>query len=272
MAHVMESSTSTSPRRCAAARITSAAPGTNPVNSVLCQAQVNAQFTYQGPSMLIIFSSVIKTLLLWICFLSAAEFAILCGSERPGYYIDIYTGQIIGRSVYEWELFVIPLLLMSWNNCETKLGVFSLVWQTLMSASRLLVCVRMVCASTWLEASGVSAPWDLSTMTSCSFVKVGIWVPSDWRSVCTGLHLQYKCNLLSLFLPLSVCVCLCAVCVCLFSDIDECQNGPVCQQNAACQNLPGSYRCECKPGYRFTSTGQCLGKTLSHDHTVTNHS
>lgn len=43
-------------------------------------------------------------------------------------------------------------------------------------------------------------------------------------------------------------------------DIDECQNGPVCQQNAACLNMPGSYRCECKPGYRFTPTGQCLGK------------
>lgn len=46
------------------------------------------------------------------------------------------------------------------------------------------------------------------------------------------------------------------------SDIDECQNGPVCQQNAACLNLPGSYRCECKPGYRFTPTGQCLGKDV----------
>lgn len=46
----------------------------------------------------------------------------------------------------------------------------------------------------------------------------------------------------------------------LLLDIDECQNGPVCQQNAACLNMPGSYRCECKPGYRFTPTGQCLGK------------
>ncbi|XP_031671546.1 fibrillin-1-like, partial [Oncorhynchus kisutch] len=26
---------------------------------------------------------------------STNEFAILCGSERPGYYIDIYTGQVI---------------------------------------------------------------------------------------------------------------------------------------------------------------------------------
>lgn len=46
----------------------------------------------------------------------------------------------------------------------------------------------------------------------------------------------------------------------LMADIDECQNGPVCQQNADCLNMPGSFRCECKAGYRFTSTGQCLGK------------
>lgn len=25
------------------------------------------------------------------------EFAILCGSERPGYYIDITTGRVIGK-------------------------------------------------------------------------------------------------------------------------------------------------------------------------------
>ncbi len=52
------------------------------------------------------------------------------------------------------------------------------------------------------------------------------------------------------------------LCFLLLSDIDECQNGPVCQQNAACLNMPGSYRCECKPGYRFTPTGQCLGKAV----------
>lgn len=45
-------------------------------------------------------------------------------------------------------------------------------------------------------------------------------------------------------------------------DIDECQNGPVCQQNADCLNNPGSFRCECKPGYRFTPTGQCLGNVI----------
>ena len=34
---------------------------------------------------------------LW-CDSSTAEFATLCGSERPGYYIDIYTGQVMGMS------------------------------------------------------------------------------------------------------------------------------------------------------------------------------
>lgn len=30
-------------------------------------------------------------------FSTADEFAVLCGSERPGYIIDIYTGQVIGK-------------------------------------------------------------------------------------------------------------------------------------------------------------------------------
>ncbi|KAL0167415.1 hypothetical protein M9458_035637, partial [Cirrhinus mrigala] len=42
--------------------------------------------------------------------------------------------------------------------------------------------------------------------------------------------------------------------------IDECQNGPVCQQNALCLNVPGSFRCECKPGYRQTPTQQCVDR------------
>lgn len=38
-----------------------------------------------------------------IC-LSLDEFAILCGSERPGYYIDIYTGQVIGKlHHFQWK-------------------------------------------------------------------------------------------------------------------------------------------------------------------------
>ena len=33
------------------------------------------------------------------------------------------------------------------------------------------------------------------------------------------------------------------------SDIDECNSGDnLCQRNANCINIPGSYRCECSPG------------------------
>lgn len=46
------------------------------------------------------------------------------------------------------------------------------------------------------------------------------------------------------------------------ADIDECQNGPLCQRNAECINTAGSYRCDCKPGYRLTSTGQCNGTCI----------
>ena len=31
-------------------------------------------------------------------------------------------------------------------------------------------------------------------------------------------------------------------------DINECQNKP-CKNRAACVNLPGTYRCDCTPGY-----------------------
>ena len=33
-----------------------------------------------------------------------------------------------------------------------------------------------------------------------------------------------------------------------YTDIDECAKSP-CQNDALCQNLPGSYRCKCKSGF-----------------------
>ena len=33
-----------------------------------------------------------------------------------------------------------------------------------------------------------------------------------------------------------------------FTDINECTNNP-CQNGATCENLQGSYRCDCKSGY-----------------------
>ena len=50
----------------------------------------------------------------------------------------------------------------------------------------------------------------------------------------------------------------------MFSDIDECtENGRVCL-NGRCENLDGSFRCVCNPGYRLSSDGAfCRGKCLA---------
>ena len=40
-------------------------------------------------------------------------------------------------------------------------------------------------------------------------------------------------------------------CICIFSDINECNlSRGICHINANCENIPGSYRCECNHGYR----------------------
>ncbi|KAG2463812.1 FBN2 protein, partial [Polypterus senegalus] len=45
------------------------------------------------------------------------------------------------------------------------------------------------------------------------------------------------------------------------TDIDECNNGDIlCQRNANCINIPGSYRCECSPGFKLSPTGACIDR------------
>lgn len=131
-----------------------------------------------------------------IC-LTLDEFAILCGSERPGYYIDIYTGQVIGKlHHFQWkDTIVIKSSIQLHRTNKNMLSysvylflclcvcvpVYMCVFQTLMSAGKSQVCVRTACVSTWLAASGVSVQWASSTMTSCSSVKVR---PAPWASCC----------------------------------------------------------------------------------------
>lgn len=45
----------------------------------------------------------------------------------------------------------------------------------------------------------------------------------------------------------------------LVLDINECKSHNTCQKNATCINSQGSYRCECKTGYRLEER-KCLGK------------
>ncbi|XP_036309397.1 nidogen-1 isoform X1 [Pipistrellus kuhlii] len=42
-------------------------------------------------------------------------------------------------------------------------------------------------------------------------------------------------------------------------DIDECSEQPAaCGSHAVCNNHPGTFRCECEPGYRFSEEGACV--------------
>lgn len=60
--------------------------------------------------------------------------------------------------------------------------------------------------------------------------------------------------------------CACVSCLsfslcCHLADIDECSSGEnLCQRNADCLNIPGSYRCECSSGYKLSPSGACVGK------------
>lgn len=48
----------------------------------------------------------------------------------------------------------------------------------------------------------------------------------------------------------------------LFPDVDECQTGiHRCGEGQICQNVPGSYRCNCQTGYQFDAIRQsCVGE------------
>ena len=49
-----------------------------------------------------------------------------------------------------------------------------------------------------------------------------------------------------------------------FTDLDECaSSSAVCEHDALCINLPGSYACQCKLGYLLTDS-LCQGKHRKH--------
>ncbi|CAJ0958373.1 unnamed protein product [Ranitomeya imitator] len=52
------------------------------------------------------------------------------------------------------------------------------------------------------------------------------------------------------------------------TDVNECESGVAnCGRNTQCLNLPGSYKCECQPGYEFSADGQnCVPSFDTLDH------
>jgi len=94
MGHVMESWPSTWPKRCAAAPTTLVVRGTNLVNSVLFPALVRSHANVYPCRK---YKKLKTTFDMFIFCVHSDEFGVLCGSERPGYYIDITTGRVIGK-------------------------------------------------------------------------------------------------------------------------------------------------------------------------------
>jgi len=47
--------------------------------------------------------------------------------------------------------------------------------------------------------------------------------------------------------------------VVIVADIDECINPSLCESGTRCVDLFGSYRCECKHGFRRFPDGSCYG-------------
>ncbi len=92
---------------------------------------------------------------------------------------------------------------------------------------------------------------------------------SNWK---TFSDCSLCCSLVALIIMSCVvqdCYVIMCVCVCV-SDINECVTLPGACQPGTCQNLDGSFRCICPPGYEVQND-KCVGKsfTLTHTHTHT---
>lgn len=115
-----------------------------------------------------------------------------------------------------------------------------------MSAGRFPVSAPMAYVSTRSEASVVNVEWASATTTSCSYVKVTLLKKKSGSQKKAIAHV-FDVD----------------VAFVSWTDIDECNSGDnLCQRNAKCINIPGSYRCECSPGFKLSPSGACLGECI----------
>ncbi|KAM4593063.1 fibrillin-1 isoform 1-T1 [Odontesthes bonariensis] len=190
---------------------------------------------------------------------STDEFAVLCGSERPGYYIDITTGRVIDID----ECREIPgvcengvcINMIGSFRCECPIGFFY--------NDKLLICEDIdecqngpVCQQ---NADCLNMPG--SYRCECK---------SGYRLTPTGQCLDRNeclenpgvCNPGQCIDTLGSYRCLCpngykttrdkSMCI----DVDECETQPC--GNGTCKNTVGSHNCLCYPGFQNSHNGDCI--------------
>uniref|UniRef100_A0A8D0AR74 Fibrillin-1 n=1 Tax=Sander lucioperca TaxID=283035 RepID=A0A8D0AR74_SANLU len=190
---------------------------------------------------------------------STDEFAILCGSERPGYYIDITTGRVIDID----ECREIPgvcengvcINMVGSFRCECPIGfVYN---------DKLLICEDIDECQNGPVCQQNAACLNMPGSFRCE-CKPG------YRFTPTGQCLDRNecienpgiCNPGQCIDTLGSYRCICpngfkttrdqSMCV----DVDECERQPC--GNGTCKNTVGSYNCLCYPGFQNSHNGDCI--------------
>ncbi|KAG7233651.1 hypothetical protein INR49_006765 [Caranx melampygus] len=201
---------------------------------------------------------------------STDDFAILCGSERPGYYIDITTGQVIDID----ECREIPgvcengvcINMIGSFRCECPIGFIY--------NDKLLICEDIdecqngpVCQQ---NAACLNMPgsyrceckpgYRFTPTGQCLGETDGFTASLTHRNEC--IENPGICNPGQCIDTLGSYRCICpngfkttrdqSMCV----DVDECERQPC--GNGTCKNTVGSYNCLCYPGFQNSHNSDCI--------------
>ncbi|KAG9337036.1 hypothetical protein JZ751_029895, partial [Albula glossodonta] len=187
------------------------------------------------------------------------EFAVLCGSERPGYYIDIYTGRVVDidecREVPGVCEYGVCINMIGSFRCECPMGfVYNdklLVCEDIDECQNGPVCQR--------NAACVNLPgtFRCECKPGYRFTPTGQCLDRNEcvenpnicsPGQCIDTVGSYRCVCPNGFKPTpdsTMCI-----------DVDECERQPC--GNGTCKNTVGSYNCLCYPGFQLSHNNDCI--------------
>ncbi|XP_027869787.1 fibrillin-1 [Xiphophorus couchianus] len=190
---------------------------------------------------------------------STDEFAILCGSERPGYYIDITTGRVIDID----ECREIPGVCEN-GVCINMIGSFRCECPVgFVYNDKLLICEDIdecqngpVCQQN-ADCLNMPGSYRCECKAGYRFTSTGQCLDRNECVENPGI-----CNPGQCIDTLGSYRCLCpngykttadrSMCV----DVDECERQPC--GNGTCKNTVGSYNCLCYIGFQNSHNGDCI--------------